>query len=271
MPPSRARDLRDLYVSEIFGPTFSGEGPLMGRHSAFLRLAGCNLHCSWCDTKYTWNFERDIPKSVYTDNVLTHPATIRGFQVVPANKYGEVFDKTQEVHRMTATQVTTRLNDIDTSVVVVTGGEPLLQQEALLPVLTWQLDVGRTVQFETNGTVSPIPTLLPLLKSIHRRNLKFVVSPKLEHADAGKFAQRVNYKEWNFLGATYKFVCQQPSDLEQVAALGLRSSDVYIMPEGTTPEQVLRTQKVLAPYVLERKWNLSTRLHTLIWSDERGR
>src|SRR5262249_51216898 len=39
-------------VSEIFGPTIQGEGPLIGRPSVFVRTAGCDYRCAWCDTLY---------------------------------------------------------------------------------------------------------------------------------------------------------------------------------------------------------------------------
>lgn len=39
-------------VSEIYGPVCQGEGPLAGRPTVFLRLGGCDYHCSWCDSLY---------------------------------------------------------------------------------------------------------------------------------------------------------------------------------------------------------------------------
>jgi 7-carboxy-7-deazaguanine synthase len=39
-------------ISEIFGPTIQGEGPLIGRPTVFVRTAGCDYRCSWCDTLY---------------------------------------------------------------------------------------------------------------------------------------------------------------------------------------------------------------------------
>ena len=47
-----------LPLSEVFGPTFQGEGPHAGRRCAFVRLGGCNLSCEWCDTPYTWDATR---------------------------------------------------------------------------------------------------------------------------------------------------------------------------------------------------------------------
>jgi 7-carboxy-7-deazaguanine synthase len=41
-----------IRISEIFGPTIQGEGPLIGRPTVFVRTAGCDYRCSWCDTLY---------------------------------------------------------------------------------------------------------------------------------------------------------------------------------------------------------------------------
>src|SRR5215469_18886340 len=41
-----------IAVSEIFGPTIQGEGPLIGRPTVFVRTGGCDYRCRWCDTLY---------------------------------------------------------------------------------------------------------------------------------------------------------------------------------------------------------------------------
>jgi 7-carboxy-7-deazaguanine synthase len=41
-----------IRISEIFGPTIQGEGPLIGRPTIFVRTGGCDYRCSWCDTDY---------------------------------------------------------------------------------------------------------------------------------------------------------------------------------------------------------------------------
>ena len=42
-------------INEIFGPTIQGEGPMIGRRTFFVRFAGCDYDCLWCDTKYAVN------------------------------------------------------------------------------------------------------------------------------------------------------------------------------------------------------------------------
>ena len=130
----------NLVVSEIFGPTFQGEGPSAGQRAAFLRLAGCNLACSWCDTPYTWD--------------------------------GRRFDLARESRRMVADEVLRRIRAGRAPLLVVTGGEPLLQQDALLPVLLECHRDGQAIEVETNGTVMPEPALVRLVS-------RFNVSPKL--------------------------------------------------------------------------------------------
>lgn len=41
-----------IRISEIFGPTVQGEGPLIGRPTVFVRTGGCDYRCAWCDTLY---------------------------------------------------------------------------------------------------------------------------------------------------------------------------------------------------------------------------
>ncbi|CAM3652657.1 7-carboxy-7-deazaguanine synthase QueE [Cohnella lubricantis] len=42
-------------VMEIFGPTVQGEGMVIGRKTMFVRTAGCDYRCSWCDSAFTWD------------------------------------------------------------------------------------------------------------------------------------------------------------------------------------------------------------------------
>ncbi|WP_127494419.1 7-carboxy-7-deazaguanine synthase QueE [Paenibacillus glycanilyticus] len=42
-------------VMEIFGPTVQGEGMVIGQKTMFVRTAGCDYSCSWCDSAFTWD------------------------------------------------------------------------------------------------------------------------------------------------------------------------------------------------------------------------
>jgi 7-carboxy-7-deazaguanine synthase len=44
-----------LPIMEIFGPTIQGEGMVIGQKTMFVRTAGCDYSCSWCDSSFTWD------------------------------------------------------------------------------------------------------------------------------------------------------------------------------------------------------------------------
>ncbi|MFD2117325.1 7-carboxy-7-deazaguanine synthase QueE [Paenibacillus yanchengensis] len=46
---------KKLPVLEIFGPTVQGEGMVIGRKTMFVRTAGCDYRCVWCDSAFTWD------------------------------------------------------------------------------------------------------------------------------------------------------------------------------------------------------------------------
>lgn len=47
--------LSKVPVMEIFGPTIQGEGMVIGQKTMFVRTAGCDYSCSWCDSAFTWD------------------------------------------------------------------------------------------------------------------------------------------------------------------------------------------------------------------------
>lgn len=47
--------LSKVPVLEIFGPTIQGEGMVVGQKTMFVRTAGCDYSCSWCDSSFTWD------------------------------------------------------------------------------------------------------------------------------------------------------------------------------------------------------------------------
>lgn len=105
-----------LNVQEIFA-TIQGEGPYAGQPAVFIRLGGCNLQCSFCDTEF------DSPKQILTKNIIQEVLLL-------ANN-----NKQQLVRKL----------------VVITGGEPLLQ-----PIENLSLELIKKkflVQIETNGTI----------------------------------------------------------------------------------------------------------------------
>ncbi|MGC4857284.1 7-carboxy-7-deazaguanine synthase QueE [Micromonospora sp. DT4] len=132
-----------LIVAECFGvqtPTFQGEGPSCGHPALFIRLSRCNLTCERCDTKYTWDWSH--------------------------------FDPRKESAKRSVTDLVAWAAPSPAELIVITGGEPLIQQRNLVALVRGLLAAGKRVEFETNGTIAPDPALLI-------DGVRFNVSPKL--------------------------------------------------------------------------------------------
>lgn len=233
----------ELVVNEIFGPTVQGEGRSMGRRCAFLRLGGCNLSCTWCDTPYTWDW------TGVGDSGVRH-------------------DPRKELHRRPVREVAEELLAFGVDMIVISGGEPLGQQNRLVPLVELLTARGLEIEIETNGTHAAAPALVAA-------GVRMNVSPKLAHS-GDPVGRRIVPAALRSLAATegtaFKFVCRDVGDLDEVAGLveefGL--GPVWIMPEGRTVDEIGRHTAELADAVIARGWNLTTRLHTLVWGATRG-
>ncbi|ONK10265.1 7-carboxy-7-deazaguanine synthase QueE [Streptomyces sp. MP131-18] len=214
----------------------------MGRRCAFLRLGGCNLACRWCDTPYTWDW-------------------------TGIGDSGVAYDPRTELRAMAWEEVLRRLRAYAVPMIVISGGEPLSQQKRLVPLLRALAGSGHRIEIETNGTVTPRPELVELVR--------FNVSPKLAHSGDPE-SRRLKPEALAALaaapGTAFKFVCRTPGDLDEVAAVVERfgTTPVWIMPEGRNREELDRNLGTLGDEVIARGWNLTTRLHIAVWGNRRG-
>jgi organic radical activating enzyme len=223
---------------EIFA-TVQGEGPSCGVPSVFVRLAECNLKCTFCDTKYTWDWAHH--------------------------------DRAKETTELDANAIATRVAALGPKNVVVTGGEPLLQSDELAQIARALKAKGFRIEIETNGTIAPTAELGELVD-------QWNVSPKLagsgnalkaRHRPSAleSFASRAN--------ATFKLVVSSREELaeidELVAALGVPPDRVLLMPEGTNADALSERSRWLVDECVRRGFRLGARLHVHIWGAERGR
>ena len=101
-----------MQIIEIY-KSLQRESSYAGLPCIFVRLAGCNLRCVWCDSEYTFT----------------------------GGKRMRLDDIEQEVHRLLP----------DGGLVEITGGEPLLQEREAVPLMDRLLGAGYTVLLETSG------------------------------------------------------------------------------------------------------------------------
>lgn len=100
-----------MYLIEIY-KSIQGESSFAGRPCIFVRLAGCNLRCSWCDSEYTFTGGYKLSE----DEVMA------------------------EIEKLTPVKL-----------VEFTGGEPLLQEREVIPLMERLLGAGYELMIETSG------------------------------------------------------------------------------------------------------------------------
>ena len=110
-----------MFITEIF-KSIQGEGTCAGLPCVFVRLTGCNLRCTWCDTAYAFHGG----KKLSVDDVM---ARVDELAARPQDGSG---------------------SQAAVPLVELTGGEPLLQEE-IYPLAEKLIDAGYTVMIETSG------------------------------------------------------------------------------------------------------------------------
>ncbi len=234
---------------EIFR-SIQGEGPAIGRPRTFVRLSGCNLHCVWCDTAYTWN---------WIGSPFAHQNSVK-------------FDPSREMIKLSTAETADRIRALASEGVVVTGGEPLLQTDAVIEMIDAlrEHDHRALVEIETNGTIAPSDTLIDRVDY-------FVVSPKLAHSgnDAAVALKPEAMRRFAELtSASLKFVCKDAADVDAAATIanqyGFPAQRIYVMPEGTTSEAIHARGPALIETTIAHGFNYSDRLHIHLFGQKRG-
>jgi organic radical activating enzyme len=226
-----------MRISEIF-PSVQGEGPNAGKAAVFLRMAMCNLTCEWCDTKYTWDWKN--------------------------------YDYEKEVKEISSEQVERELLSHGIRHLVLTGGEPMLQQHLLVPLLSSLKDLGFFIEVETNGTISPLSELVAIVD-------QWNLSPKLENS-GNPNPVREKPEIYSFFShlsnAYFKYVVDAPEDLAEIQMLAEKYAipvgRIILMPEARTQEELATKGDWLEQSSKQLGYLFSTRLQIQLWGDRRG-
>lgn len=249
--------------------TIQGEGKLAGMPSLFIRLSGCNLRCIWrledgsfsrCDTPFA------------------------------------SFD-TREVVRIEVSELMELLqvNLDETKHVVITGGEPMLQKDALIE-LTRRIkgELGLHISIETNGTI------------FSRELAGFIdlysISPKLRNSDpdaeklsalglqmSGPFKYHpekrknleviqsfIDFARNNGKDFQLKFVIGRPEDEHEIKEEFLgklhswKPGDILLMPLGSASEELRKSARLTMEMAVRNGWRYSPRIHIDLFGNRQG-
>src|ERR1700761_3283882 len=140
-PPTRSLRLIELYKS------VQGESSFAGVPCIFVRLAGCNLRCSWCDSEYTFTG-------------------------------GQPFTDDEIVSQIEALQ--------PCRLIEFTGGEPMLQARELIPLMQRLLDDGYELMIETSGErlLADVPKAVHKIVDVKCPGSAMVHTFRMENLDA---------------------------------------------------------------------------------------
>jgi 7-carboxy-7-deazaguanine synthase len=223
-----------VYLIEIY-KSVQGESSFAGRPCIFVRLAGCNLRCSWCDSEYTFTGGYKLSE----DEVVAEVAKLAPVKLVE-----------------------------------FTGGEPLLQERELIPLMERLLAEGYELMIETSGErpVENVP------KAVHK--IVDVKCPGSKEANRFRMANLDALTERDEV----KFVITNRGDYEYardfIRTNGLegRGAQILLSPAFTktpTPERstvnCLLDPRELVEWMLADGLDarLSLQIHKYIWEPQK--
>lgn len=230
-----------LNVSEFYCDTIQGEGVYSGHPSAFLRLKGCHINCSYCDSTEVWRYGTPF-------------------------SFGELFelmdafglpDKLKKGHHL-----------------VITGGAPLLQQDRLL---NFFMSFVNRYKFQPVVEIENEATIMPhyiLDKYIYCWNN----SPKLNSSNVDferRYKPEVLKRLSEFENSWFKFVISEEKDWEEIENGFLlfnliKKSQIILMPEGATRKEIEFNRQMVVDLAIENNVRFTDRLHISIWDRKVG-
>lgn len=216
-----------LGIAEIF-PSLQGEGPHAGLPTVFIRTAGCNLRCRYCDTTYAQETDTNT-------------------------------------EFLTPEEILSRMGRSATKRACITGGEPLLQREAVLSLFGTLDSRGYGVSVETNGSwpVAGLPD-----------GLQAVIDVKTPGSGMSGVNNYENLRSARRRFDVFKFVIAEENDFEWTAGIIRkhrldRRYGCYLSPAAGLIDPSWLAGKILKSGLDVR---LNLQLHRIIWpEEERGR
>jgi organic radical activating enzyme len=248
--------------------SIQGEGPYVGYPRIFIRLSGCNLHCGVSSDTIVnanvcgWSQNAIEAAQIKEANWVcdTISVWLLGKEYTNEELYNEL-DKNGWLSH-------------DYVGFVFTGGEPLLQDAAIISFIEYLSNIPHNrygiVEVETNGTLIPS-------EELSKRVYQFNVSPKLSNSGMS-LEKRMNPEAivWHNanIDSTFKFVVVNEADIKEVNELcdkyDIRKRATYLMPGASTREELIRNSKQVVEWCKQYGYRYSSRLQLEIWDKKTG-
>lgn len=246
-----------IAISEFFY-SLQGEGRTMGIPAIFLRLTGCNLMCGG------YGVEKD---GILRDGATWVCDTIDVWMKGTTYHFDELLDQlNKEIQFVERLKSGVHL--------VITGGEPLLQQKRMLAFLQYlekEYDCYPIVELETNATIIP-------LDELDKRVAYWNCSPKLSNSGMPETV-RIKEKALKYFAerpkSMFKFVIAEKKDFDElwtgfIENELLPKSQLVLMPAADSLEQLLIQNKMVAELCIQHQIRMCTRMHVEIWDQLTG-
>lgn len=239
-----------LPVSEVF-TSIQGEGCTTGVPSIFLRLAGCNLMCGGQGTQ----FDKELH-----NGATWRCDTIEVWMQAKSKELSEVFTPLQ----MTQFKRGYHL--------IITGGEPLMQQGKIIELINYLQDELRMkpfIEVETNGTIEPNEQMKEFV------NL-WNVSPKLSNSGNERdmrFKPDVIAILATLPRVQFKYVISSREDFKEAlnSFIHIHGTELTtLMPAGENEELLTKTRQEVAQICIDEGIRYTDRQHIVIWNQKTG-
>ena len=236
-------------VIEVFGPTIQGEGMVIGQKTMFVRTAGCDYTCAWCDSAFTWD---GSGKHLITQ--MTAEEIWEQLEAIGGNRF---------------------------SFVTISGGNPALLKN-LAPFITLLKQKNMQIGVETQGskwqewfydidelTISPKP---PSSKMTTDFTILTTILHKLEQSIA---SQRISLKVVVFTEEDYAYAKDVHKRYPNVPFfVQVGNDEITMADEQQLTAHLLQKYEQLIDRVMQdeemNRVKVLPQLHALLWGNKRG-
>jgi len=220
-------------IAEIFY-SIQGEGKFVGTPALFLRFAGCDVGCIWCDTKEVWMRGKLYNKENLIDLIKSK-----------ANK---------NIH------------------LAITGGEPLIYNDFINELTQLIIDDFSLIEIETSATRVPYGFISKCEKVFFNTSPKlknsFVKMEKRINKEAIEFFVHSNRAIFKFVVEQEEDIIEIIEDF--IKPFKIPNQLVYLMPQSKNREEFLKLSPIIVELCKKYQFNFSPRLQLIIWDKATG-